>query len=83
LRALPTVSVSSPDDFLLRALMIKLAADRQIELDEAVLTFLANRVERSFSGAKAALARLDREAMRQHRPVTRALAAELFRNSAV
>jgi hypothetical protein len=27
----------------------------------------------------AALDRLDKEALRQHRPVTRALAAELFR----
>jgi chromosomal replication initiation ATPase DnaA len=80
LRALPVVTVAPPDDFLLRALMVKLATDRQIELDEALLSFLTHRVERSFTGARTALARLDREAMRQHRPVTRALAAELFRN---
>ena len=38
------------------------------------------RIERSFAGARAAVALLDTEAMRQHRPVTRALAAELFRD---
>jgi chromosomal replication initiation ATPase DnaA len=82
LRALPVVSVAAPDDQLLRALVVKLAADRQIELDDALLSYLTTRVERSFAGAKEAVSRLDHEAMRQHRPVTRALAAELFRNRA-
>ena len=45
------------------------------------MNYLANRIERSFAGARAAVARLDEEAMRQHRPVTRALAAELFRDT--
>jgi chromosomal replication initiation ATPase DnaA len=83
LRALPVVAVAPPDDTLLRALMIKLAADRQIELDETLLSYVVQRVERSFIGIKAAIAELDREALRQHRPVTRALAAELFRNDAI
>jgi chromosomal replication initiation ATPase DnaA len=79
LRALPVVTVSPPDERLLRALMLKLAADRQIELDEAVVNFLLTRIERSFASVQDAVALLDREAMRQHRPVSRALAAELFR----
>jgi chromosomal replication initiation ATPase DnaA len=82
LRAVPVVTVAAPDDALLRALMMKLAADRQIELDDTLLTYLAHRVERSFIGVKAAIAELDREALRQHRPVSRALAAELFRTGA-
>ena len=73
------VTLAAPDDALLRALIVKLAADRQIAVDEALVNYLANRIERSFAGARAAVARLDEEAMRQHRPVTRALAAELFR----
>jgi chromosomal replication initiation ATPase DnaA len=79
LRAVPTVTLRAPDDALLRALIVKLAADRQFNVDEAVVNYLANRIERSFVAARAAVARLDEEAMRQHRPVTRALAAELFR----
>ena len=81
LRALPVVTLAPPDDALLRALIVKLAADRQLALDEALVNYLANRIERSFAAARAAVARLDEEAMRQHRPVTRALAAELFRDS--
>jgi chromosomal replication initiation ATPase DnaA len=79
MRALPSVTVASPDDALLRALMVKLAADRQIAMDETVVNYLANRIERSFAAARAAVHQLDEEAMRQHRPVTRALAVELFR----
>ncbi|MBS0535624.1 MAG: chromosomal replication initiator DnaA [Proteobacteria bacterium] len=79
LRMLPVVELEVPDDALLRALIVKLAADRQLPVDEAVVNYLANRIERSFLGAHRAVARLDEEGLRRHRPVTRALAAELFR----
>jgi chromosomal replication initiation ATPase DnaA len=79
LRALPSVALAPPDDVLLRSLIVKLAADRQLTVDEALVNYLANRIERSFAAAHAAVVQLDEEAMRQHRPVTRALAAELFR----
>jgi chromosomal replication initiation ATPase DnaA len=79
MRALPSVALAAPEDALLRALIVKLAADRQLAVDEALVNYLVNRIERSFAAAHAAVVRLDEEAMRQHRPVTRALAAELFR----
>jgi chromosomal replication initiation ATPase DnaA len=79
LRALPVVVLAPPDDTLLRSLIVKLAADRQLSIDEALVNYLANRIERSFAAVRAAVTRLDEEAMRQHRPVTRAFAAELFR----
>ncbi len=79
LRMLPVIELEAPDDALLRALIVKLAADRQLAVDEAVVNYLANRIERSFTGAHRAVAQLDEEALRRHRPVTRALAAELFR----
>jgi len=79
LRAIPLVTLAAPDDALLRSLIVKLAADRQIAADEALVSYLAHRIERSFAAARLAVRRLDEEALRQHRPVTRALAAELFR----
>jgi chromosomal replication initiation ATPase DnaA len=79
LRVLPVVALDAPDDALLRMLIVKLAADRQLAVDEALVNYLANRIERSFASVRAAIALLDEEALRQHRPVTRALAAELFR----
>lgn len=79
LRALPVVSLAAPEDSLLRALIVKLAADRQLAVDASLVNYLATRIERSFASVRSAVERLDEEALRQHRPVTRALAAELFR----
>ena len=79
MRAVPSAALAVPDDALLRALIVKLAVDRQIAVDESLVSYVANRIERSFAAAHHAVQRLDEEAMRQHRPVTRALAVELFR----
>ena len=82
LRAIPVVTLDPPDDALLRAVMVKLFADRQLAVDESLIGYLAARIERSFAGARAAVDDLDREALRQKRPVTRALAAELMAREA-
>jgi len=79
LRALPAVSLLPPDDQLLRALIVKFSADRQLSVDEAVVGYIASRIERSYAAARQAIDLLDREALRLGRPITRALAAELLR----
>jgi chromosomal replication initiation ATPase DnaA len=79
LRALPAVTLAAPDDALLRAVMVKLFGDRQLAVDEGLIGYLATRIERSFAAARAIVAELDREALRQKREVNRALAADLLR----
>jgi chromosomal replication initiation ATPase DnaA len=81
LRALPVVSLQPPDDHLFRALIVKFCADRQLAVDEQVVSYLSTRLERSYAAARRAIALLDAEGLRQGRPVTRALAAELLRRS--
>ena len=78
LRAVPHVAVSAPDDALLRAILLKLFADRQLAVDESLIGYLVTRIERSFAAARSVVATLDGEALRRKRPVTRALAAELL-----
>jgi len=73
------VTLTAPDDVLLRGVLVKLFADRQLAVDESLIGYLALRIERSFAAARAVVARLDDEAMRQKRPLTRALAAEVMR----
>lgn len=80
LRAIPIVSMMPPDDQLLRALLVKFCADRQMSVDESVVGYLASRIERSFVAARRTVERLDAEALRLGRPVTRALAVELLRD---
>jgi chromosomal replication initiation ATPase DnaA len=79
LKAIPVVALTAPDDVLLRGVLVKLFADRQLVVDESLVGFLANRIERSIAAARSTVAELDREAMRQKRPLTRALAAEILR----
>ncbi len=79
LRVLPVIELTAPGDALLRAIIVKLFADRQLAVEESLVAYLAARIERSFAGAHKAVDTLDREALRLQRPVTRALAAELFR----
>ena len=81
LRAVPMVSLLPPDDQLFRALIVKFCADRQLAVDESVVSYLATRIERSYAAARRAVEFLDTEALRLGRPVTRALAAELLRNA--
>lgn len=80
LRAMPTALLQAPDDAMLRGVIVKLAADRQLILDDAVVSYLASRIERSFAAARAAVVTLDEEALRRGRPPSRVLAAELFRD---
>ena len=80
LRAVPVVALAPPDDRLLRALIVKFCADRQLAVDESLVGYLVDRIERSYGAARRAVELLDSESLRLGRPVTRALAAELLRN---
>src|SRR5262245_6439300 len=79
LKALPVVTLAPPDDALLRAVLVKLFADRQLAVDEALVGYVATRIERTFQAARAVVARLDQAAIERKRPLTRALAAEVLR----
>lgn len=81
LRAVPAVTLLPPDDQLFRALIVKSCADRQLAIDETVVSYLASRIERSYAAVRQTVELLDNEALRLGRPVTRALAAELLRNA--
>ncbi|MCK1742504.1 chromosomal replication initiator DnaA [Bradyrhizobium sp. 139] len=81
LRAVPVISLMPPDDQLFRGLIVKFCADRQLGVDESVVSYLVTRLERSSAAARQAVELLDSEALRLGRPVTRALAAELLRDA--
>ena len=78
LEAVSVIRLSPPDDDLLRAVLVKLFADRQIEVGPALIDWLALRLDRSLAAAAAAVDRLDRAALARGGPVTRALAAEVL-----
>jgi chromosomal replication initiation ATPase DnaA len=74
LRAAPVVAIGPPDDALLGAVLLKLFADRQLVVSEALIEYLVRHMERSFDAAQAVVAGLDSTSLRLQRPITVALA---------
>jgi chromosomal replication initiation ATPase DnaA len=80
LAATATAALDAPDDALLAAVLVKLFADRQIAVAPPLVAYLVPRIDRSFAAAHAIVDRLDRAALAEARPVTRALAQRLLDN---
>ncbi len=78
LRRMPVASIEQPDDELMRALLVKLFADRQISVEPSLIAYLLPRLERSFSAVRAAVEQLDRQALARGRRVSRSFAAEVL-----
>ncbi len=75
LRAAHLVHLGSPDEELLRRVLVKLFADRQLAVDSSVVDYIVARIERSLGAASAVVDVLDRAALSQNRAITRHLAA--------
>jgi chromosomal replication initiation ATPase DnaA len=73
LNALPSIRIGAPDDVLLKTVMLKQFADRQLSVDPKVLDFLALRIDRSLAAATLAVERVDRAALASGRKITRQL----------
>jgi len=80
LRLAPLATLGEPDDALARAVLFKLFADRQLAVEPAVIAFIALRIERSLSAARAIVEALDREALARGKAVTRAMAALVLKD---
>jgi len=78
LRMATPAALSAPDDDLLRKLLVKLFADRQLIVDKAVLDYLLLRMERSLKTAIGLVEALDREALAAGRSITRPMAARIL-----
>ena len=78
LRASPVVELGPPDDALLRAVLVKHFADRQIAVGEAVVSYLLSRMERSLDAARRLVAEIDARALADKADVTRGLVARVL-----
>lgn len=77
-RSLTLVEIGAPDDDLLRMLLVKHFADRQLAVSAEVIEYLLKRMERSAAAAARSVAQLDAAALAQGRRVTRAFAVEVL-----
>jgi chromosomal replication initiation ATPase DnaA len=78
-----TVDVTPPDDTLLRAVLLKLFADRQIDPERAadVAAWLLPRMDRSLASARQIVEALDARSMAEMRRIDTRLAAEILNPS--
>jgi chromosomal replication initiation ATPase DnaA len=82
LNAVPLVEIGPPDGALLRTVMLKHFADRQLAIDPKVLEFLALRIDRSLAAAAAAVEAVDRAALGSGRRISRQLVLEALQTAA-
>jgi chromosomal replication initiation ATPase DnaA len=75
------LKLQGPDDALLCAMMVKLAADRQLALGPDLISYAVLRMERSFVAARHLVEAIDARALRNKtrptKPMIAALLAEL------
>jgi chromosomal replication initiation ATPase DnaA len=82
LNAVPAIEIGTPDEGLIRTVLLKHFADRQLNIDPKVLTYLALHVDRSLAAAAAAVAAVDRAALATGRKISRQLVMEVLNASA-
>jgi len=86
LKAATVVEIGEPDEELLAQVIVKLFADRQLYIDDKLVGYIVNRMERSLGAAQDIVERLDRLALARGTKITRPLVAEVlndFGNSAI
>ena len=78
LMTLTIIELNMPDDNLLAAVMAKQFQDRQIKVDDEVLTYAISRMERSFLFAKTLVEALDVESLKLKKPIKKNMVNEII-----
>ena len=78
--SLPALAVGAPDEGLIGAVLVKQFADRQLRVEQDVITYLVMHMERSFEAARRIAAALDTAALVGRRRITVPLARDVLRD---
>ena len=70
LAAVPTVHIRPPDEALISAMIVKMFADRQLDVETEVIDYMVARMERSFETARELVAELDQVSLAGRRRIT-------------
>ena len=70
LAALPAVAIGRPEDDLIAAVLSKQFRDRQIKVNDGVISYLVLRMERSFGAIGTIVETLDRLSLVEKSPIT-------------
>jgi chromosomal replication initiation ATPase DnaA len=78
LKAIAAIALKSPDDSLMRGLLLKLFGDRQLKIERRVVDYLLPRIERDYANMVALVGRIDRQALAEKRAITVPMVAEIL-----
>lgn len=78
LRAIPVAELGPADDALLRGVLVKLFADRQLAVEEPVISYLLVRMPRSLDAARNLVAEIDRRALEEKAQISRVFVARVL-----
>jgi chromosomal replication initiation ATPase DnaA len=78
IRALPAIRILPPDDDLLRAVLVKSFADRQLAVSESILTFMIQRMPRSLQSARRIVEEIDRQSLVERAELTRPFVSKVL-----
>ena len=78
LKAATMVEIGSPDEALLSQLITKLFADRQLNIDDKIVGYIVQRMERSFAAAQEIVERVDRLALSRRSRISRSLVSDVL-----
>lgn len=78
LKAATIVEIGEPDEELLSQVIVKLFADRQLNIDDKIVGYIVTRMERSLEAAQDVVERIDRLALSRGTRINRNIAAEVL-----
>jgi DnaA regulatory inactivator Hda len=78
LMAAPAAILQPPGDDLIAAVLVKTLSDRQLPVGNEVVRFVLPRLERTFAAVHEFVARLDAQALAEHRRITVPLAKTIL-----
>lgn len=78
LKALPEASILPPDDALLRGVLVKHFADRQIAVSEGIISYILLRMPRSMAALRQIVEEIDSRALAEKVEITRPFVARVL-----
>lgn len=80
LKAATMVEIGEPDDELLAQVLVKLFADRQLHVEDRIISYIVARMERSLDAAQTIVEELDHLALAKGAKISRSLASDVLKS---
>ena len=76
LNIVPSIAIGEPDDKMLSALILKLFADRQLNVAPEIISYMVNNMQRSFSYCNKLVAEIDNISLARKRAISISIVKE-------